>query len=261
VIEYNLAVALSHLGRYVEASGILERTSSAAGAEPWVREESASLLAQTREHLAELTVHLQGAPSGVTLTIDGRPYAVGGAVPLDPGAHRVVVARGEEELETREVDLGTGRTLITLALDREAMRTPEASPPALPELPELPRDDSSTLPVWFGGAGLAVGLAGTILFLLNHADVAAYNASISDCQGAVGEGQADCATYQEAWEGDASTAQLTTNAGIAGMVAGGALLATGAVWWVADSGSGHAADEASLHCGVTFSGLACIQVF
>lgn len=114
------------------------------------------------------------APDGARIVIDGapRPEAGRGAVPLDPGEHRIVVTLGEQT-QARTVELVEGETTritIELTSDSEGAQS-GASEPAAPEpgLTEPPIAFTSTQAIlgWTGlGLGGAALVAGGIMSLV-----------------------------------------------------------------------------------------------
>ncbi|MCA9619260.1 MAG: hypothetical protein KC731_09560 [Myxococcales bacterium] len=104
-----------------------------------------SAVSERRELAARIPKIEIVVPEGATITIDGdaRPDAGGGAVSLDPGAHRIVVTLGDQT-QTRSVTLAEGEeTRVTIELRRP---TPEPPPSPRPEptAPAGQRDTATT---------------------------------------------------------------------------------------------------------------------
>jgi hypothetical protein len=144
--------------------------------------ERQSLAQKQRERLGELVPHVTlelppDAPSGVSVELDGvalnRP-AIGIALPVDPGAHHVVVRTdaGHRSERTFEIKQGESQR-VSLALPQEqeaAPATPPAASGAAPPPPRRAERPISTEPAagsgtstWtyvafgVGAAGIAVG--------------------------------------------------------------------------------------------------------
>jgi hypothetical protein len=111
VVAYNLASALVHVDRLVEASELLQGVVRDESAPAAARDAARALLDQVQPRLARLTVHLEGDPTGAALVIDERVIPsemVGVAVPADPGIRFVRAVRDEDIVAEQEVDLAEG---------------------------------------------------------------------------------------------------------------------------------------------------------
>lgn len=161
--RYRLAECYEAMGKLASAWTLFLRVAEEAKREGKTHREE-----QSRQHadalrprLPGLTVTLaQGVDAVVTL--DGKPVAradLGTRVPVDPGAHRVLVKQGDTVLLDRPFDAKEGQT--------EAVRIePVVSrPPAPPPEPPKPPPDP---PARGGGlgpvqiAGIAVGAVGLV---------------------------------------------------------------------------------------------------
>lgn len=113
VIGYNLAAAVVHLDRLVEASEVLTRVLRNPATNSRTEQQARALLELIRPRIGQLTVRLSGTPDGATVLLDGRPLAtalVGVALPIDPGHHAVAVSRGESVIETASIDIVDGES-------------------------------------------------------------------------------------------------------------------------------------------------------
>lgn len=93
-------------------------------------------------------------------------------LPIDPGKHAIVVKRGEQVIERREVEVAEGAT-ATVTLDLEAIEKAAPPPPPAPTttaggLPPPPPPSGSQKTVGFvvGGVGLAAVVAAGALEIL-----------------------------------------------------------------------------------------------
>jgi hypothetical protein len=110
-IALNLATALVHTGRMVEASEIFERLLR----DPTLARDLRATVTRERNELAprlaRLTVRLEGDPRGVAVEIDRRALpdaAIGVAIPIDPGAHEVVATRESAAVASERIELAEG---------------------------------------------------------------------------------------------------------------------------------------------------------
>jgi hypothetical protein len=168
-IAFNLASALSHLGRLVEASEWLERILRSPELDADLRSATELQLEELRPRLARITIHLRGDAEGVTVRVDARELpaaAIGIAVPIDPGAHAIIARRGGQEVARGSVDVAAGAS-AEISLDvPEREREPEPARPVVPpealtvtpERDEPARSDDTGIWVAVGiGIALAVG--------------------------------------------------------------------------------------------------------
>ncbi len=171
-IAYNLASALSRLGRLVEASEQLQWVLHQGETSAPMREAAEASIVQLAPRLAYLRVVLVGPAEGVRLLYDGHPLALavlGEAVPVDPGAHHLAAVHGDLPVASRELELAEGdRREVSLAIpDQNASPAlvtvfPEGRPAAAP--PERSAEDLSWL-LWAGlaAAGVVVGVIVTAI--------------------------------------------------------------------------------------------------
>ncbi len=111
IVEFNLATALTHTGRLVEATELFRRASRDAEAPERLRQAARQQIDALAPRLGRLTVEVEGPLGSVELRMDGDvlpPEGVGVATPADPGHHVLVALRGEAEVARAEVDVPEG---------------------------------------------------------------------------------------------------------------------------------------------------------
>jgi hypothetical protein len=164
-IAYNLASALAHMGRFIEATELLEWVVRDVETRPAMRAAAQATIDQLSPRLARAHIVLAGPREGLVLLLDGMPLtfaAVGVEVPIDPGSHRLEAMRGDARVAVREVDVEEGGRAH---IDLEVPMPREAEPPvpvvvAPPPRPE-PAPDFTWL-AWSGGALAAVIVAAVV---------------------------------------------------------------------------------------------------
>lgn len=126
-VQYNLAHALSQLGRVVEPSELCRQILRDPNAPPAARADAERLLAELEPRIGRLTIQLEGSPEGAEVRIDDElvlSSAIGVAAPIDPGTHQVTAVRGGETLVSREVEVPEGG---------QAEVTLDVPPPPVPD--------------------------------------------------------------------------------------------------------------------------------
>jgi tetratricopeptide (TPR) repeat protein len=221
-IRYNIAVALIDQDQPLEAYENLE-LALRYGQEALLEDQYAQGLTYRKLLLGQLA-QLQvvcGEP-GARVLLDGRELLVGpGEVTrvLLPGEHSLVATKAEYLTATRTVNLVAGRTeTATLALV------------AVPRAVETRRRWAAWKPWAVVGAGAAVALAGVPLRLLAASTMDDYERAFTAAcpQGCV-EDQIPSAARDLR-----SRARLESGVAIALFAAGGATLAGGVVWMIAN---------------------------
>jgi PEGA domain len=225
----NLADCEEHLGKLAEAQRHWVQARDLAVPGSAEKQGATARLAALDKRMPRLTLRLDaGAPPGSRVTRDGvllGAVSLDTPLPLDPGAHRVVVrAAGYEErsydvavseAETKEIDVAPGGK-IELA---EPPRAPEgAAGPAASATASGPWRTIGLVTAGVGAVGLGVGAVYGVQALQKKNDADAAGCSGTQCPpGAVASRNA----AQSA--GDASTIFF---------VAGAALAAGGATMWL-----------------------------
>jgi len=203
------------------------------------REDAARAhIAALEPKLSKLVVVADDPSSELAIARDGEAVGRalwGTAVPVDPGAHEIVAsAKGKKEWRARIAIAGDARsqTIHVPALEDDAhaavvapvvARPPANEAPA--PTPEAPSRGSTQRTLGFvaGGAGLAGLAVGTAFGLISKSK---HDDARSNCTGPSGK---ECNADGVALDGDAVSAG---NVSTIAFVAGGALLATGAVLWL-----------------------------
>jgi hypothetical protein len=204
VVAYNLASALDHLGRLVEAAELLRPIARDSSVEPRTKAAAERLLGQVEPRIGSLTVRLSGDSQGALVRLDDKQVQISEqvlTVSVDPGAHRVVVERDGVIVASRTVEVGGEGTLQTsIAIDvpprlgqgtDAAGATPRTTsiplgsltpvgsraPKAAVEPGPEPRDDDGDSMfaspwLWVGVGALAIGAGVTVALLMTSEDPA-----------------------------------------------------------------------------------------
>jgi hypothetical protein len=190
--------------------------------EGWIdaadRDEAERAKAAVRAFVAAAKIATDPAEGVLVFVDDVRVATTPASAPIwiDQGLHRVRFAREAYRSVERTEDIPAGAEL-TWSVTLEPLSTPvTAAPPAIkPEPP--PRASSRTGPIALTGAGLAVGLVGGGLVFVTARE----HSSLRD----------DCGTSCDParWE-SYRTMQIV---GDIALVAGGAALVSGILWWLA----------------------------
>ncbi|MBI2894836.1 MAG: hypothetical protein HYY06_14875 [Deltaproteobacteria bacterium] len=160
-IRYNLAVALEHIGKLVEASEQLRLAAREAPERDPARRPAEQLLASIGPRIGRLTVYVEADLAGAEVLLDGRPLAAalfGVATPVDPGVHVVTVRRGAAE-RSREVEISEGGEARLTAPELPASPAAGTSRPGFVAGPASDRRDEPA-PVGQGGVSWPLVLAG-----------------------------------------------------------------------------------------------------
>jgi hypothetical protein len=146
-IRYNLAVALEHEGKLVDAAEQLQAAVREAGPRDAARGAAEELLATVEPRIARLTIVVGDTLAGAEVSLDGRtlPTAdLGVAMPVDPGRHVVRARLGAAEA-SREIDLADGAD-ERLSAPVPAPRTSATAPHGSPEIVPPPRPPGARSP-------------------------------------------------------------------------------------------------------------------
>jgi hypothetical protein len=242
-VRLNLAECWARLGRTASAWGkanealsLAERAGDAA-ATTLARERMAAL--QPRLSYLTIVVAREGAPPGLEVALDGEtvPAPVWGtALPVDPGPHEVSArAPGRTPVSVKATVAGdAARVTVAVPALVAASETPPAlAPPSAPAQSDTAGGGSSRTAVRaiaLVGAGLGVvGLGIGTAFALDA------NAKKGDYQQRESGGtcDAECVSLSKDAVGAATASTIA-------FVAGGALVAAGAVLWLTAPGGGDA---------------------
>lgn len=170
----NLAGAQVQTGRLVEGAESYRRFLAEAhgggrrGAR--YRRQAREALEQVEGRLGRLVLRVEGGAAGDDVLLDDDPLApaaLGVEVPVNPGAHTVVVRRGDtvRARETFEIDEGERREVtvevsvdLQVATEGDAGSAPAAALRSDPEAEASSGDDSG---VWIG-VGVGVGVLAAV---------------------------------------------------------------------------------------------------
>jgi len=216
--HFNLAIAQLNLGQDLEARDSLEQALK-YGAEPLGPDrfkEAQNQLRELQRHLARIRV---SCPlPGAEVTLDGVPLFTGPGhreVWVKPQAHEITGKAPEYVTESRHLTVSAG-TLNTLDL-------------ALRKLVE-DRPWAAWKPWAVVGSGVAIAAAGGVLHALSARDFKAYDTGFGKLTcAASGCTQSAIDAEDPHLSSQLSRARLEQRIAIAGYVAGGAVLAAGAV--------------------------------
>ncbi|MGE0784292.1 MAG: tetratricopeptide repeat protein [Sandaracinaceae bacterium] len=163
VVAFNLGMALSHLGRLVEAIEHFRMCRNVGNAE--LEAAAEEQITQLEPQVGRLTIEVRGPTAGVRFALDGRPISsasLGVAIPADPGTRTLIAERDGEAVAEASADVTSG-ALSTLRI--------EVPPAPLPD-PEITMPDPVSAPgptapvdgdggddavAW--GVGIGVGVA------------------------------------------------------------------------------------------------------
>ena len=182
--------------------------------------------------------------SAVTVTMDGQPFVAGldgTAIPVDPGAHAFTfTVAGLPVVEKRVVIYEGDKT----RRERVELGGQAAAQPAAPVTPPQVRGAATPPSGGLGTArvvGLTVGSAGVVGVGVGAAFGLVAVGAWSDVKTACGPGGASrCARSSQATVlSDQSSAQTDGTVSTVAFIAGGVLLATGAVLWLTGGHHGH----------------------
>lgn len=133
-ITYNLAVALSRLGRYVYAAELLRELTRDPGVSAEVKEAATARLSELEPRIGGLLLVVEGDDEELEITLDGRaldPAVLAVPWPVDPGEHRLVLRRTGRELVARTVLVPEGETQqVHVALPARPLAAPAPTRPA-----------------------------------------------------------------------------------------------------------------------------------
>jgi hypothetical protein len=192
VVAYNLASALVHLGRPVEAAELLRSILRAGDADAPTRDAAQQLLNVTEPQIGTLTIRVSGDRSGVRFALDDKRLELTGQVltiSVDPGEHTLTAHRAQTPLAFERVAIGGKAPLqAELAIDLPAQIAPErryisdvrkpartAPGAAVALAPPRAEESSSSGPGWWlwagGGAAVAAAAVITVVLVSSGAEV------------------------------------------------------------------------------------------
>lgn len=183
VVAYNLASALTHLARYMEAAELLRAIVRDATVEPSTHDAAQQLLTETEQRIGILTLRVVGDAQRAHAQLDGNALELSEqmlTISVDPGEHHVSVERDGVVLASETVHVGGDsplQTEVTLTLPpriapvavakaaQPARRpAPVASaagaPATAPETPSERDEGGSILEAWWLWAAIGTVAAG-----------------------------------------------------------------------------------------------------
>jgi hypothetical protein len=188
VVSYNLASALVHLDRVVEAAELLRSILRATDVDPATREATRQLLLETEPRIGTLTLRVSGDMTGTSFTLDGKPLELTAQVQtiaVDPGEHQLSAQRDATQVASQSATVGGVAPLqVEVELVLPAVIAPAhaartagprvparaASVPISARMPlESPREDEGSSSTWLwvaGGGAVAAAAAVTVVLLL-----------------------------------------------------------------------------------------------
>jgi hypothetical protein len=114
-VQYNLAAALSQLGKHVEAYNLCQQIIRNTEAPADVQAPSRELMEDIAPQTARLTVLASVGDGTPDIAVDGEPLPadeLGIARALSPGVHRVTAERNHERFFEREVSIPLGTAAL-----------------------------------------------------------------------------------------------------------------------------------------------------
>jgi hypothetical protein len=247
---FTLGQAQEHTGRLASAERTYDSAFNAARAagNTQVAEASRRALGAIDPRVPRLVVRLASPVPGASATVDGASVEFDQPTKVDPGAH-VVAARATDRkpFETR-AKLGPGQN-VEVTVELEPLLAPPApaaaspavaqaaeptSEPAPTDAHEEPRSASKLGPLFLGGAGAALALAGVVV---RFAGQSSYDSASGQC------GPAGCPSQSIVDEGNGARTQMLVGTILAGV--GVAALAGAGVWWLS-IGTAHGGTTATL---------------
>lgn len=191
-VRFHMALCLENMGKLVDALVEFQRAQTDDAGASNVSANAGKHVADLKERIPRLILKVPAGIDGVGVTVDGVPVTpslVGTAMPLDPGAHKIVVQAPKHTNFTKEVDLterGKPVTVeVTLVAGPEV--TGEEPPPPKDEKPGVTMSSGGpgALPWIFGGLGVAALAGSGAMFLLRQG-------TIKDLEGMCGANGTSC---------------------------------------------------------------------
>jgi len=111
VIAYNLASALSELGKLIEASEMLRRVLADDRTESALRQTAQQLHATVAPRIGRIQVELQGQDRDDSVLLDNRVLhsaQLNVEIPVDPGSHQLRLERAGKTIDLQTFELEPG---------------------------------------------------------------------------------------------------------------------------------------------------------
>jgi hypothetical protein len=129
-LHLRVGVVLEKMGKLVDALAAYEKARDKAAALPAVAKVAKEQIESVKPRIPTLTVSVTQSPPGLTVTLDGAPFKLDAAVPLDPGTHRLHAEAPGAAPRDQEV-VATERGVLRVDLD------------FAPRAPVVPADQAS----------------------------------------------------------------------------------------------------------------------
>jgi hypothetical protein len=150
VVSYNLASALTHLGRLVESAELLRAIVRDPSVDATTHGAAAQLLSEIEPRIGSLTIRVTGDATGASLSLDDKPIELTAQVQtisVDPGEHRAVLQRDGAVLASKSAAVGDHAPLqAELVLELPVPVAPEAVARAAPVAVARPRSEVGVAP-------------------------------------------------------------------------------------------------------------------
>lgn len=179
-VRFHMALCLENTAKLVDALVEFQRAQSDAASDASAANVAANAgkhVADLKERIPRLVVRLPAGVESPTVTIDGTaitPSLVGTAIPLDPGAHKVVVQAAKRTTFSKDVDLVERGKPVVLEVVLPAAPeggAVEDNPPPKDDKPAPSTGGVGPLPWVFGGIGLAALAGGGAMYLLRQGTI------------------------------------------------------------------------------------------
>ncbi|HEY8430505.1 MAG TPA: hypothetical protein VIL20_19125 [Sandaracinaceae bacterium] len=166
VVVFNLATALRHTGRLVEATELFRRAARSERAPEELREAAHSQVEALAPRLGALTVEAEGPLESVELRLDGERLpreVIGVTTPADPGPHVLAALCGGVEVARARVEVPEGGSASVRLVVPPAPRVTELDAPSREGEPRVVRTEAPVRPdapppAGSDGALVALGL-------------------------------------------------------------------------------------------------------
>jgi hypothetical protein len=111
VIAYNLANALAERGKLIEASELLRKLEHDDKLDAGLRQSVTTLQSDITPRIGRVTVNVHGAQKTDVVKLDEAvllDVQLGVGIPIDPGAHQLVLSRGDKQLDSQSIQITNG---------------------------------------------------------------------------------------------------------------------------------------------------------
>ncbi len=183
-VRFHVALCLENTGKLVDALVDFQRAQSDASTDPSasvVASNAGKHVADLKERIPRVIVKVPSGIDAVSVAIDGSPVSaslIGSPIPLDPGAHKIVVQAPTRTTFTKDFELTERGKPVTIEASlpaAEANNSVEGDDK--PKGDDKPVTDTKSsgpgaLPWIFGGVGVAALAGGGVMYLLARGTIA-----------------------------------------------------------------------------------------